>query len=148
MEEKEEFQNPIDKDKITDQPHLLPYAHTVGGFVIKPLDKGKIKGVAMQAMYEQTDLQMGQIVEQIELLAKQAKQLKDRVKISESIYLADMGFSPLVGHTYHFYENEDGKNFLSMIGPNEWGKKQHTFTFVATVKLLGDHTWDILQKNE
>ena len=35
--------NPIDKDKIADAPHLLPYAHSVGSAIIKPIDKGKVK---------------------------------------------------------------------------------------------------------
>ena len=42
----EEFINPIDKDKIAENPHLLPYAHTRGGVNIKPVDKGKVKGRA------------------------------------------------------------------------------------------------------
>ena len=48
----EPFVNPIDKDKIAENPHLLPYAHTVGGSVIKPIDKGRTKGLALDAMYE------------------------------------------------------------------------------------------------
>ena len=39
--------NPIDKDKIAENPHLLPYAHTVGGALVKPEDKGRIKGRAV-----------------------------------------------------------------------------------------------------
>ena len=42
--EKEEFINPIDIDKVALEPHLLPYSHSVGGVVIKPIDKGRIKG--------------------------------------------------------------------------------------------------------
>jgi len=31
-----------------------------------------------------------------------------------------------------------------MVGPNEWGKKGQPFnSFIATVKLLSDHTWEI-----
>jgi hypothetical protein len=53
---KDKNHNPIDRDKITETPHLLPYAHSVGSAIIKPLDKGKIKGLGMAAMYEQTDV--------------------------------------------------------------------------------------------
>ncbi|MGB1248871.1 MAG: hypothetical protein ACPG4Z_08280, partial [Chitinophagales bacterium] len=66
-------ENPIDKDKITENPHNLPYAHTIGGFAITPLDKGKIKGKAMAAMYEQTQNQMDQLKEQMQLIANQAQ---------------------------------------------------------------------------
>jgi hypothetical protein len=47
----EAFVNPIDKDKVTDDPGLLPYAHTVGSAVIRPEDRGRIRGNAMLAMY-------------------------------------------------------------------------------------------------
>lgn len=139
------FVNPIDKDKVTDIPSILPYAHTVGGAVIKPIDKGRVKGLAVSAMYEQTEMQLDQIRQQINLLAEQANHIKNRVKISEDIYNADMNFKPLIGHIYHLYLNKNQRNVLSMIGPNEWGKSK-PYEFVATVKLLADHTWDILNK--
>ena len=46
-----EFINPIDPDKVAINPGLLPYAHSAGGAVIRPEDKGRIKGNAMTAMY-------------------------------------------------------------------------------------------------
>ncbi len=141
--EKEEIINPIDPDKVAENPHLLPYAHTVGGSVIKPIDKGRVKGLAVEAMYDQTEMQLDQIREQINLLAVQAQKIKDRVQISEDIYLAEMNFKPLIGHIYHLYKKKDEKNVLSMIAPAEWGRKS-PYEFVATVKLLADHTWDIL----
>jgi len=143
----EEFINPIDKDKIAENPHLLPYAHTVGGAVIKPIDKGKMKGLAVSAMYEQSEMQLDQIREQINLLAAQAQQIKDRVEVSESIYQAEMNFKPLIGKTYHLYQRENGKYLVSMVAPSEWGRK-NPLDFKATVKLLADHTWDILDKPE
>ena len=146
-EQQESFINPIDEDKIAENPHLLPYAHTVGGAVIKPEDKGRLKGRAVMAMYEQTDLQMEQIKQQIELLATQAKQLQDRVLISEEIYSADINFEPIISRTYYLYRRSSGKSLLSMVSPAEWGAKP-PYTYVATVRLLGDHTWDILAKAE
>ena len=136
--------NPIDKDKIAENPHLLPYAHTVGGAVIKPIDKGRVKGLAVSAMYDQTEMQLDQIREQVTLLAVQAEKIHQRVIISEKIYLADINFKPLIGHTYHLYEKKNGKETLSMISPDEWGKSIPFTKCVATVTLLSDHTWDVL----
>ena len=135
-------ENPIDKDKIADNPHALEYAHNVGGSIIKPIDKGKVKGIAVAAMYEQTELQLDQIREQINLLAEQAKKIKNRVEISEKIYQADCGFKPLVGKEYHLYEKDNGELILSMIGPKEWGKNM-PYHFLSSIKLLADHTWEI-----
>ena len=138
----EDWKNPIDPDKVAENPHLLPYAHTVGGAVIKPIDKGRVKGLAVSAMYEQTETQLEQIRKQVELLAQQAQAIHDRVKISEDIYQAEIGFKPLIGHLYHLYKKSDETNVLSMVGPQEWGSNP-PYNFVASVKLLSDHTWEI-----
>jgi hypothetical protein len=143
----QEFINPIDKDKITENPGLLPYAHTVGGAVIKPEDQGKIKGRALAAMEQQTDMQLRQIYEQMEVLARQAKNLQRRIEISHMIYMADVSFEPFAGHTYYLYQRENGKRVLMMIAPEEWGRSCK-LQFVATVRLMADHTWDILKTDE
>lgn len=137
------FVNPIDKDKVAENPGLLAYSHHVGGVVIKPEDNGKIKSRALTAMREQTNMQMNQIQKQVELLAQQANDLKKRIEFSEKIYLADLSFEPLIGHIYHLYIKEE-KYKLLMIGPDEWGKKPSTLEYLGTVKMLGDHTWEVL----
>ena len=137
--------NPIDKDKITENPHNLPYAHNLGSPVIKPVDEGKVKGKAMAAMYEQTQSQMDQLREQMQLIADQAQKLHDRVKISEKIYDAKMGFDPLVGHIYFLYLRKNDEYLLSMVGPDEWGKSLPFKSYEGRVKLLADHTWDLLE---
>lgn len=143
-EKSKDFVNPIDKEKVAEDPHLLPYAHTVGGVVIKPIDKGRVKGRAVSSMYKQTEMQLNQIKKQIELLAQQAQAIQNRVAISEEIYQAEMSFEPLVGFVYHLYRRNNGKALLSMVGPEEWGTGA-PYDFVATVHLLADHTWEILE---
>ncbi|MEN9742349.1 MAG: hypothetical protein RLZZ65_154 [Bacteroidota bacterium] len=142
-----DFVNPIDPDKIAENPHLLPYAHQVGSAVIKPEDQGKLKGRALSAMSQQTDMQLSQIYEQMQLLATQAKKLQDRKEISAFIYKAEMRFEPLINHVYHLYLKEEQKYMLSLIAPESWGRSGAHLTFVATVQLLADHTWDILKQN-
>lgn len=140
------YKNPIDKDKVTDTPHSLEYPHHVGSALIKPEDKGKIKGRALSAMEHQTDQQLTQIYEQMQLLAEQAKKINLRKEISEKIYQAEFRFEPIINHTYHLYETKDDRQVLSVIGPTEWGRsiRKDDFIWQATVKLLADHTWEIL----
>ena len=146
MAEKE-FQNPIDPDKITQNPHSLEYPHHAGSALIQPEDRGKIKGRALSAMEHQTDMQLSQIYEQMQLLANQAKILNDRKAISHFIYSAEIRFEPFINHIYHLYKRENSTYSLSLVGPNDWGRSKQNLTFVATVRLLADHTWDILDKN-
>lgn len=138
------FKNPIDKDKVAEEPGLISYPHNVGSIVVKPEDEGKLRSRALSAMREQTNKQLLQIQKQAELLAKQAQELQKRVEISEKIYTAELSFEPFIGHIYHLYKKESGYR-LYMIGPDEWGKsKPQNIEFVGSVKLLSDHTWEII----
>lgn len=141
----EAFVNPIDKDKVAENPGLLPYAHTSGSAVIRPEDKGRIRGNAMTAMYDQTDRQMEQLRQQMETLVRQAKSLDQRMQISEVIYQADIPFQPIIHHIYYLYRRKtEGTHLISMISPAEWGKKA-PYEHLATVRLLGDHTWEVME---
>lgn len=142
MKVNKEKTNPIDIDKVAENPHLLPYAHHLGSAIIKPVDKGRVRGVAMSAMYQQTETQLLQIKSQVEHLINQAQGIHNRINISEKIYKSDMGFKPVLGQIYHLYDRQDGSSMLSMISPKEWGKTENIF--LATVQLLSDHTWEIL----
>ena len=142
------FLNPINPDKVAENPGLLPYAHTAGGAVIKPDDMGKVKGRSVLAMRQQTDRQMNQLYEQMEVLARQAKLLADRKEISERIYDAAMGFEPIISETYYLYEKEDGSDLMSLVAPEEWGRSFKYSRYLAKVKLLSDHTWEVLEQNE
>jgi hypothetical protein len=135
------------KESTTDSPGTLSYPHHSGSALINPEDKGKITGRAVAAMHSQTDMQLTQIYEQMQLLAEQAKKIQTRVEVSERIYQATMAFEPLINHIYFLYQKSDGSDFLSMVAPEEWGRKKNWAAFVAEVNLLADHTWEILQEN-
>lgn len=142
----------IDMDKmgelVTPNPGTIDIPHTVGSAMIKPEDKGKIKGRSLSAMYEQTDMNMQQIYDQMQLLAQQAKTIQDRIDISERIYQSRISFEPLIGRVYHLYTKNDNTDTLSLIGPNEWGRSTPFNKYIATVKLLADHTWDVLERGD
>lgn len=136
--------NPIDKDKVAENPGLLAYPHHIGSVSVKPEDVGKLKSRALAAMIEQTNKQLSQLQKQAELLAQQAFEIKKRVEVSEKIYTASITFEPFVGNEYYLYEHE-GIHKLMMIAPYEWGKsKKENLVFVSTVRLLSDHTWEII----
>ena len=144
--QKQHIDNPIDADKVSENPGLISFPHHVGSAVIKPEDKGKIKGRAMMAMKDQTHREMAQLYEQMQVLAKQAKEIHKRVEVSERIYLSQINFEPVINHIYYLYQNGDETTILSMVGPKEWGDTLPFEKYLATVKLLSDHTWEVLDK--
>jgi hypothetical protein len=123
------------------QLSVLPYASSVGSVAIRPTKEGVIKHKALSAMEEQTNMQLDQIKQQIELLARQAQEIRKRKELSLMIYEASLRFKPQIGHVYHLYEKKDGTHMLSLVGPNEWGGAGPFKQFVSTVRLLADHTW-------
>ena len=136
--------NPIDIDHTTDKPSSLQYPHHRGSMAVTPTKEGQVRSNALAAMEQQTGMQMQQIQEQIELLAKQAQDLKNRQELSLKIYDAKMSFKPLIGHAYYLYQKENSSYILSMVAPNEWGKNLPWNEFEGKVQLLADHTWMIV----
>jgi predicted transcriptional regulator len=124
------------------QMSVLPYSASVAGALIKPTEEGVIRHKALTAMEEQTNMQLGQIRKQIELLALQAQEIQKRKELSLLIYSAKLNFSPVIGQTYFMYEKADDSHLLSLVSPHEWGGGAGPYKrFVAAVKLLADHTW-------
>lgn len=140
-----DFNNPIDADKTTDRPGLLPYAHHVGSPPIVPTDAGVVAAQGRDAMNWQTDAQMSQIRSQMELLAQQAAAIQRRKELAQWIYQARMGFKPVMLHTYFLYELE-GEYVLRVVSPQEWaGSTRNPGNFVHAVRMLPDNTWDVVE---
>lgn len=138
----------IEEKKLTNreiyhkQFSVLPYSSSVSGAVIKPTEAGVIHHQVLSAMEEQTNMQLMQIRQQIELLAIQAKEIQKRKELSMIIYDSKLNFAPVIGQRYFLYEENNGNHLISMVGPKEWGRSGLPYkSFVAEVKLLADHTW-------
>lgn len=136
-------------------PHVIPYAHHRGGVAINPNDMDKSKHRALQSMQEQTDEQLGQIFEQMQLLARQAKKIQDRIEISKMVYMAKYQFNPAIGQDYYLYSLIERLNpetetsyILSLLTPSEVKKSSQfalRYRFIAKVQLLADKTWKVLE---
>ena len=79
-------------------------------------------------------------------VASKLQELKDEFnKVSElfdvnkKVLEDEFRFKPLVGETYHLYQNKKGVDFLSMIGPNEWNEK-----FLFSVRFNSDLIWELV----
>jgi hypothetical protein len=125
---------------------LSPIPLSVGSVPIKPEDKGKIRANAVEAMHHYAQQEMDMLRKQADLIMQQVREIEDRLKISEQIYQSEMRFTPIVNQIYHLYEKEN--HFaISLIGPNEWGRSKTKLKHVATIRLLGDHSWHVINKN-
>lgn len=130
----------------TDFPGLMEYPHHAGSMPVVPTEEGMVKARSLQAMEEQTYSTMGILADFMKLAMKHAAQVKERVEISKDIYNAKISFEPLIGQEYFLYERECGEKVLSLVTPTEWGDTIPFRRSVAQVRLLADHTWEVLEK--
>lgn len=124
---------------------LSPIPLHIGSPIIKAEDKNKIRANAVEAMHHYAHQEMEMLRKQADLIMQQVRDIENRLKISEHIYQSEMRFTPVIGQMYHLYEHEAHFK-LSLIGPDEWGSGKQPGKFLASVKLLGDHSWDIIKK--
>ncbi len=135
------------KTLVSDAPGKSEYALERGGTSFAITSEGTIKSRAFKIMDEQIGMQMENIMEQIQVLARQADELKKRRLLSEQIYGAKMKFEPLVGSIYFLYDSPKG-HILSILSPQEFGEKklkENQYTYLAKARLLADCTWTILE---
>ena len=124
---------------------LAPIPLSVGSVIIKPEDKNQIKATAVLAMNHYAEQEIKMLKKQADLIIQQVREIENRLMVSEKIYQSDMRFTPVIGQIYHLYEKDDHYK-LSLIGPDEWGRTKTIGKYVASVKLLGDHSWDLIKK--
>ncbi|GAB1448942.1 MAG: DUF2452 domain-containing protein [Bacteroidetes bacterium] len=123
---------------------LSPIPLNLGSPVIKAEDRNQIKANAVEAMHHYANQEISMLKKQADLIMEQVREIEKRLKVSEKIYQSDMRFTPVIGQVYHLYENGDHFK-LSLIGPNEWGRSKSVGKYLASVRLLGDHSWDLVK---
>jgi hypothetical protein len=109
--------------------HLLPYATTVGAPVIKVDDLVSWKSRGISNVNKEFENKFKE-------LQMQYQALLEEYEWNDLVYQAKFSFEPVVGEIYHLYRGDDGFNFLSLIGPNEWNKE-----YLGTFKLNSDKKW-------
>ncbi len=145
METTQNPNDPFKKDALYQgQDKFSPIPLTVSSPKINPIDKRLVKATAFETMQYQANQQISIIKQQAELLMEQARKIEERMEISRKIYEADLNFEPVIGTTYHVYE-KNGRTVLSLVAPNEWGKKMPFDHHVCSATLLGDKSWDLLK---
>lgn len=127
--EKERPDNVVYSDNKGYNASILPYATNVGAPVIRIDDVVSWKSRGISSVNKVFENKFNELKIQYENLMKE-------YEWNELVYSAKFPFEPVIGEIYHLYSGEDGSNFLSLIGPNEWNKEH-----IGTFKLNSDKKW-------
>lgn len=88
-----------------------------------------------------------QIAEQIRSLQQQATDILQATARDQQLHRAQCHFQRKPGATYHLYRRPDGRDYLSMLAPQEWGG-QPPHEFLGTYRLENDMSWTALEEIE
>jgi hypothetical protein len=117
--------------------------------VFAPIKVVEEKDKAINIARQNAQLEYDRIMEQAEVLMKQAKALQARLDATEMVHKAKFSFNPIHGKTYHLYFDEKNQtNVLIQNGPNDWscGIPQN-WVYSFPVKKLGDSTWAVVEES-
>ena len=116
--------------------------------VVKEQDLHKPVARGLFTLDGQSDIQASNILEQLEILKKQADSIQEKKRISKIIYQSEIKFEPIVIGIYYLYIRNSSEQFISMIGPTEWGRSQkNSLEYIAKIRLQYDHNWEVLDLN-
>ena len=130
--------------------NVTPYPTEVGGpaFDLIPVEKQKDIMVNVARMHGQQEY--NRIMELVEVLQRQAAELKRRLDITDMVQAAKYEFQIYHGQKYWLVaDHKKGGTRLTHNGPNDWttgGPSE--YEYICQVKWLGDYTWIEITEEE
>lgn len=123
--------------------NITPYPTEVGApkFDLIPVEKQKDIMVNVARMHAQQEY--NRITELVEVLQRQAADLKRRLDITDMVHAARYEFQIYHGQTYWLVnDTKRGGTRLTHNGPNGWTTGvPEEYDYICPVKWLGDYTW-------
>lgn len=123
--------------------NVTPYATEVGGpnFDLVPVTKQKDIMINVARMHGEQEY--NRIMELVEVLQKQAQQIRRRLDITDMVHSAKYEFQTYHGQIYWLCFDHK-KQFTRLVhhGPEEWTTGPPLeWEYICKVKWLGDYTW-------
>ena len=123
--------------------NITPYPTEVGApkFDLIPVEKQKDIMVNVARMHAQQEY--NRITELVEVLQRQAADLKRRLDITDMVHAARYEFQVYHGQTYWLVnDTKKGGTRLTHNGPEDWTTGvPEEYDYICPVKWLGDYTW-------
>ena len=123
--------------------NVTPYATESSGpkFDLIPVTQQKDLMINHARMYAQQEYD--RIIELVNVLQKQAEQIKRRLEITDAVHAAEFQFKLVMGRCYWLvWDKRLEKTLLIHNGPDNWSSSApEDYVYQAQVKYMGDHTW-------
>jgi len=88
-----------------------------------------------------------QIAEQIRYLQQQASEVLQTTARDQRLHRAQCNLQRKPGKVYHLYRRADGREYLSLLAPAEWGGEP-PHPFIGSYRLENDMSWSDIDSLE
>ena len=123
--------------------NITPYVTEAGGpkFDLVPVEKHK--DIMLNVARLHAKQEYDRIMELVQVLQKQAEQIKHRLDLTDMVHGAKYDFQLANGNTYWLlFDTRKQCTRLSINGPNDWSSSAPIeYEYICKVQWLGDHTW-------
>ena len=123
--------------------NVSQYPTESGGpkFDLVPVEKHK--DIMLNVARLHAKQEYDRIMELVNVLQKQAEQIKHRLDLTDMVHGAKYDFQLSNGSIYWLlYDHRKQFTRLSINGPKDWSTgKPEEYEYIVRVKWLGDHTW-------
>ena len=109
---------------------LKPYGTSASAPAIKPLHTATWRNDGVQRVNKQFKTKFEEVKKQYEALI-------EKFQYNDLVYNAAFNFEPIVGETYHLYNNAKEVTFLSIIAPEECN-----FKHLGSFQLNSNKMWE------
>ena len=110
-------------------------------FDLIPVRRQKDLMINHARMYAQQEYD--RIMELVNVLEKQAQDIKRRLDITDAVHAAEYQFQLVMGQSYWLvWDSKKETMILTSHGPNDWSSSHpEWYDYQTRVKYMGDHTW-------
>jgi len=123
--------------------NVTPYATEAAGPKFDLVPVTKQKDIMLNVARLHAEQEYKRIMDLVEVLQKQAQQIKRRLDLTDMVHDAKYDFQVYHGQVYWLvYDSIKNFNRLVKHGPGEWftGEPEQ-YNYLYRVKWLGDHSW-------
>jgi hypothetical protein len=123
--------------------NITPYPTEAGGPKFDLVPVTKQKDIMLNNARHFAQQEYNRIMELVEVLQKQANEIKERLEITDAVHSAEYQFQLSIGQCYWLvWDTRRHKTLLVHLGPTGWSTGvPDNYEYVAQVKFMGDHTW-------
>jgi hypothetical protein len=125
-----------------DKRSSLPYPMELGSPAFAPIDVKKESDIRYNAGKLHAKQEYDRIMEQVEVLKRQAESLEHRMRVSDMMHSITITFKPVHGKIYYVYlDTLKNVHWLSLNHPTSWSALGMNHKFIIAVQLMGDSNW-------